>query len=114
MAHLDELLNCEVSGVNFVRDYFELHFDGPVLRILGEFALVKDRTRFVEGTEFWRDALCSLIGLTPAAIAFSGMDACTIRFSGDLALEVDLLPSARSGPETMHFMPGNGGAMLIW
>ena len=114
MAQLDELMKCEVSSVNFVRDYFELHFDGPVLRILGEFALRKGDTRFVEGTDFWRDALCSLIGLTPAAIAFNGMDACSIRFSNDVTLEVDLLPSDRSGPETMHFMPGDGGAMLRW
>jgi len=114
MAQLDELLNCEISGVNFVRDYFELHFDGPVLRILGEFAIRKGDSRFVEGTDFWRDALCSMIGSAPNAVSFDAMNACAIRFPGDIVLEIDLLPSARSGPETMHFMPDNGGAMRIW
>lgn len=34
-SRLDTLVGNELSAVCFVRDYIELHFDGPVLRLMG-------------------------------------------------------------------------------
>ncbi|MFD3700967.1 hypothetical protein ACFWUZ_33370 [Streptomyces sp. NPDC058646] len=33
---LQLLMGLDVSAVSFVRDYVELHFDGPILRALGD------------------------------------------------------------------------------
>lgn len=35
-AGLRHLVGLEVSAVSFVRDYVELHFDGPVLRAVSD------------------------------------------------------------------------------
>jgi hypothetical protein len=114
MADLSELVGAEVSGVNFVRDYFELHFDGPVLRILGRFCVEHNGVQTLQTSCGWRDVLCGLIGHTVEEVSLrEGFD-CSVRLSGQIELRVSLVPDSESGPETLHFMPWPKKEMLIW
>ena len=61
----------ELSGVAFVRDYVEFHFDGPVLRAFVGPDLVRAQApdlRFPDSGS--RDALCALIGNTVREVRF--------------------------------------------
>jgi hypothetical protein len=44
IQQIEDLVGEEISGICFVRDYVELHFDGPVLRILTRFCLITPET----------------------------------------------------------------------
>jgi hypothetical protein len=58
------LAGCELSAVCFVRSYVELHFDGPVLRLLAPPVISTQEQSFEFPVEGSRDVLCALIGQT--------------------------------------------------
>lgn len=61
-ATFDALLGWELSTVAFVRDYVELHFDGPVWRCFSWPRLDAERGSLAIGDAGYRDGLCALIG----------------------------------------------------
>lgn len=111
------LVGAEVSGISFVRDYVDVHFDGPILRALSS-PNVK-----IAGTEFQfpfggsRDGLCMLIGKTVLA-AREDARFLTLEFDGSGFLRIPLVTS-ELGPEAAHLVPISEGRldvsnMAIW
>jgi hypothetical protein len=118
-AGLRQLVGLEISAVCFVRDYVELHFDGPVLR-----ALSNPFGRY--GCWGWRFPE----GNSPTVMRyFIGKTVDEVELIPDVLLAVDcgehrfavpLDEASRSGPEAAHLVvPGVGGEasgrrMWIW
>lgn len=102
-APLQLLVGREISAVCFVRDYVELHFDGPVLRALANpFGLYGCRGwRFPEGQS--PVVMLSYIGTV--------IDHCELvpdRYlavdSGEHRFAIPLDEDSRTGPEAVHLV----------
>jgi hypothetical protein len=52
----------QLSAVTFVRDYVQLHFDGPRLTLLTWPVVIAAEARCAFGEPGYRDSLCRLIG----------------------------------------------------
>lgn len=105
MAGLETLVGQELAGVLFIRDYVELHFDGPVLRILGDLNIGPDDQSVVVPEPGSRDALCRSIGhevvdaqITPQEIRVS--------FSSGLVVRVPFVTS-RATYDVAEFVPAH-------
>jgi hypothetical protein len=106
-AELEELAGSELSAICFVRDYVELHFDGPVLRIFSSPIVVEGDTRYEFPQDGSRDALCRLIGRVVES-AVDQPDQLVIRCAADSVIEVPKA-SRDAGPEIAHFVPTREG-----
>lgn len=114
---VSDLNGLELSAVCFVRDYVELHFDGPIFRSLGEPIVETQRDRFTHPDPGARDALCGMIG---SIVVGATESASTIRiaFEGGGAISVPL-ESETAGPEVAHLVPFSDGSpdiagMRLW
>ncbi len=114
------LVGFEVSAVSFVRDYVELHFDGPVLRALS------DPSGVYEGREWHFPAPASLdfmrryIGKTVDSYDEDPERALALHF-GEHRFVIPLDDGSSLGPESAHLVGiDEGGAtsprggMWIW
>lgn len=105
----------ELSAVSFVRDYVELHFDGPVLRALTLPVVVDAAGRSTDATsDVWRNALCALIGVVVVGVEIDDGVAIRVRFAGGTRLEIPLSDKFRRGPEAAHFLPEGDLPMFVW
>jgi len=88
---LGELIGQPMSGVAFVHDYVEFHFDDRVLRALAfpTVALGKHSARFPDPGS--RDALCAVIGRSVVNVEVRDHDSIELRFDGGAAIRVPLL-----------------------
>lgn len=83
---LSSIVDIELSGVAFIRDYIEFMFDGPILRVNGILNI------YVEGRQIQRgdaDFLSSLIDLIGATVlgAQSTNESIKIKLDGDRSFE---------------------------
>lgn len=103
-----------LSGVAFVQDYMEFHFDGKVLRSLTSAALTsKGRSwRFPE--EGSRDAFCGLIGRSVHHVKVEEGHEIELTFTEGSVLRIPLAPAEMSGPEAAHFIPGEDQPIDVW
>lgn len=114
---LAELVGLEVSAVSFVRDYVELHFDGPVLRSLSDPVVMSGRGEFRFPDIGSRDALCELIGREVVAAVDEPMR-LMLRFDEQSAFVIPT-SSDVAGAEIAHLVPFIDGVhdtlgMSIW
>ncbi len=117
VAQFHDLTGCELSAVCFVRNYVELHFDGPVLRCLAPPAVARGERVLQFPESGSRDGLCELIGLTVSEVQ-DVPDSLLVHFADDTKLEM-LKASPGTGPEVAHFVPLVDGrrdvaSMSIW
>ena len=108
------LVGESVSGVAFVMDYVEFHFDGRVLRALSNPILVGDGSRATFPEVGSRDALCSIIGRTVTEVVVDEDVEIRLTFDSPQTLIVPLAPDARVGPEAAHFQDPRAGVMDVW
>ncbi len=106
-----------MGGENFVRDYIEFYFDGPVLRALSAPILRRGsvETRFPQPGS--RDALCDLIGQTAIRLEVRGDQAILITFGDGAEIIIPLEGSPLAEPglvEFAHFVPGRNQPMQVW
>ncbi|MFC9338435.1 hypothetical protein ACFT0G_19870 [Streptomyces sp. NPDC057020] len=97
------LIGHEVSAVSFVRDYVELHFDGPVLRCLADPVGVYDGSewRFPEPGSL--DLMRNYIGETVDDSELDPDRIIALRF-GRHRFVVPLDDGSSRGPESAHMI----------
>jgi hypothetical protein len=97
------LIGREVSAVCFVRDYVELHFDGPVLRALTDpFGLYGcSHWRFPDGDALAR--MRSYIGEVVDDLVIVPEQYAQLAF-GEHSFTIPLDDTSRTGPEAMHIV----------
>ena len=66
--HLDTLADRELSAVTFVRDYVQLHFDGPTISAFTLPTIEVASSRVTAGAPGYRDSLCARIGTAVGAV----------------------------------------------
>lgn len=107
---LEDLVGEEVSSVAFVRDYVEIHFDGPILRLLQTVTVRANDRSVVWPDAGSRDMLCELIGRTVRSIASSDT---SISIAFPDGFEVVTVQAADQG-EFAHFVPGIDKPIKVW
>lgn len=114
-ADLQYLVGEPVSGVCFVMDYVELHFNGSYLRCLERPTVMlsgQPPVRFPDGGS--RDALCALIDSTLLTVAAADDGELRATFSSGAGLRVDLAHAHRRSPEAIHFRNQATGETQYW
>jgi hypothetical protein len=117
LGELDNLVGEQIGSVCFVRDYVELHFNGPILRSLASPVVESGSGRWQFPELGSRDALCALIGLTVEA-ADDAADALSLDLSDGSRFVVPKWCDV-GGPEVAHLVPTTDGKlnvakMIVW
>ena len=112
---LQFLVGEPVSGVSFVMDYVELHFNGSYLRLLEPPTI---HLRAQPATAFpatgSRDALCTLIHATLEAITADEDGELRASFSNGASVSATLAHAVRRSPEALHFRNQATGETQYW
>jgi hypothetical protein len=111
---VESLTGEELSGVNFVRDYVEFHFDGPVLRALVNPRLELDGTVVSFPDQGSRDLLCALIGRTVQSVDARDGDCIRLAFVGGGILTIPFDDASHIGREGAHFQSDRTAPVQVW
>ena len=111
---IEDLVGEPLSGVAFVQDYVEFHFDGSVVRSLTMPTVTVGSALHIFPQPGSRDALCSLIGLVVEEIRVKENDEIEIVFGGEGHIRIPLKDELKNGPEAAHFVPGPNQPIAVW
>lgn len=113
------LVGREVSAVCFVRDYVELHFDGPIVR-----ALTDPRGSWMAQHRGWQypdsDSVAVILNFIGRVVdGFTFIDGQYAQLSfGEDVFTIPLTDDARRGPEALHIVgvdeSGRTDARHMW
>ncbi len=99
----------QISGVSFVQDYIEVDFDGPILRLLGKVAVIRQSVTTADGEQGFERALRECVGKDVERIQEATGGLFQVRlFAGDV------IQSRSEGRENVHFIPKAGAGPLVW
>jgi hypothetical protein len=102
----DKIIGKQLSSVEFVRDYLQLRFDGPVLTIITDPTL-EIGTNVYQWTDFgFKDRLCQQIGRSVTDMRVD-TEKLLIVFSNGSCVKVSLLDTDYIGPEAVMLRIGN-------
>ncbi|SCU75045.1 conserved hypothetical protein [Cupriavidus necator] len=110
---LHRLEGHELGAVTFVRDYIQLHFEGPLLNAYVWPVVVAGNERYSPGMREYRDELCARIGCM-VSLAIEAKDVVAISFSDGSLMEISLRNEDRSGPEAILLDDGSGQVWSVW
>ncbi len=113
-ARIETIRGEPLSGVAFVHDYVEFHFDGKIVRALTMPTVTRGNARLTFPEAGSRDAFCSLIGLIVEEVMIKADIEIVIVFSGGAIVRIPLAVEERSGPEAAHFVPGLNQPIAVW
>lgn len=103
-----------LSGVAFVQDYVEFHFDGKILRALSNPLLASGGGSWAFPEQGSRDALCSMIGRVVVRVTIDEGSRIEVVFSNGSSLVIPLEASALVGPEAAHFVSAEDQLIDVW
>lgn len=104
--HLVAIHESQLSAVTFVRDYVQLHFDGPTINAFTLPAVVVRDSILVGGDVGYRDALCARVGSTVVDAYAEPRDALRIWFSDGSSFSISLRPEDRQTAEAALYLDG--------
>src|ERR1051325_5751192 len=110
---LQVLENLDLSSVEFVRDYVQLHFDGPCLTINAMFAVYVNGERSRKGELLFRNALCDRIGKVISKAFTIPNDEILLRFNDDSEIRISLKADDQVSPEAAVLRLPSGG-IFTW
>ncbi len=97
--HLTAITDGELSAVTFVRDYIQLHFDGPTINAITLPTVVVGGSVFSPADPGYRDALCARIGTRIRAAYADPGQRLQIEFTDGSSLSISLRPEDRRAEE---------------
>jgi hypothetical protein len=110
---LEQLKGRELSAVTFVRDYLQLHFDGPFLNVFVWPQIKIDGTMYCLDSVGYRDALCTQIGKIVGGAVVQAGTQVSLFFADGSIIQISLLSRDRQGPEALLFQ-GEDGSFGVW
>ena len=104
---LDAIIGQQLSSVEFVQDYVQLHFDGPYI-IAFTWPVVESGGEVLRfGERRYRDALCDRISRKVRTALISGGNAVTIEFDDGGTIRISLKQEDRAGQEAILYRAGS-------
>ncbi|GEP61666.1 hypothetical protein [Reyranella soli] len=113
-APLTYLENRELSAVTFVRDYIQLHFDGPVLNAYVWPKLNNALGVLEQQTPGYRDALCGQIGRLVIVAVADPTTEISLHFDNNTVIAISLREEDRVGEEAAMFQDRTGKLWNVW
>jgi hypothetical protein len=111
---LDTLADRELSAVTFVRDYVQLHFDGPTISAFTLPTIEVASSRVTAGAPGYRDSLCARIGTAVgAAYVDPGLELRIALTDGSFII-VSLKPEDRDVAEAAVFSDPQTNEWASW
>src|ERR1044072_1763988 len=96
---ISDILGEELVAVEFVQDYLQLRFDGPLLTLSAWPHVLLSEFSIEYGEPEYRNALCSLIGEKVEEATLEEGDSLTVKFENDTVLALSLREEDLDGPE---------------
>jgi len=109
---LNLLIRRELGAVTFVRDYLQLHFDGPLLNTYVWPVIRTSGTSYSFEMQGYRDELCARIGCVVMAVTEG--ECIAIEFGDGSVVEISLRLEDRVGPEAVLLDDGRGKVWSVW
>jgi hypothetical protein len=110
---LDLIVGESLSGVAFVMDYVEFHFNGALLTALTPPAVQASERGWTVKEPGWRDSLCERIGVAVQSVFIREGEQLAIDFADGSRVSVSLKPSDYRGSEAINFQAANGPLVAI-
>ena len=112
--HLVALLERELSAVTFVRNYVQLHFDGPTLDAFTLPTVINSNSTISERDTGYRDALCARIGATVVVAYADPGEALRITFSDGSSFSISLRPEDRQTEAAAVYLDAQAKEWASW
>ena len=93
----------ELTAVEFVQDYLQLRFDGPLLTLYAWPHVLLSEFSVAFGEPEYRNALCAQIGEKVEEAALDEGDSLTIKLENETVLALSLREEDLDGPEAGSF-----------
>ncbi len=100
---IETIVGEQLSSVEFVQDYVQLHFDGPTLTAFVWPVVHRAGTAVHLGEPGYRDELCARIGKKVLAARLEEEKALIVEFDDDANFSISLRPEDSVGPEAGYF-----------
>ncbi len=97
--NLDAIIDHELGSVEFVQDYVQFRFDGPLVTCYEWPEAFREEGSYAFGEPEYRDVLCSFIGQSVSAATVEEGEAMEIAFEGGGSVRVSLRVEDLAGPE---------------
>jgi hypothetical protein len=95
----------ELTAVEFVQDFLQLRFDGPLLTLFAWPDVFREEGSYAFGEPEFRNVLCALIGQTVTVATLEEGVAIEIEFESGVILRASLREEDLDGPEAGEFVP---------
>jgi len=103
---LQKIIGEQLSSVEFVQDYIQLHFDGPTLTAFVWPVVSMNGKITRAGEPGYKDALCASIGRkVQSAEVVEGIEVL-VEFGDGTRISISLKPEDSVGPEAGYFSAG--------
>jgi len=112
--YLVAITDSELSAVTFVRDYIQLHFDGPMINTYTLPTVVVGGSVFSHADPGYRDALCARIGATVKAVYADPGQQLQIDFSDGSSLSISLRSEDRVVQEAAVYTDAQTKEWASW
>ena len=103
---LEILVGREMSAVSFVRDYLQLHFDGPRLTLITDPVVQVDNVYYRAGMPGYRDALVGLVSKTVRRTSIVEGEAITLEYDDRTRISISLRSNDYQSAEAAVFDTG--------
>lgn len=113
-TQLRSIIGEPLSGIAFVQDYVELHYDGRILRALANPSIVVNGNRYHFPDQGSRDALCLLIGNVVEDVFVEEGSSISVCFADGAVVVIPLDIASQTGPEAAHYVPGIDQPIEVW
>ncbi len=105
---ISEIEGQELAAVEFVTDYLQLRFDGPLLTLYAWPHVLLPDFSVAFGEPEYRNALCAQIGETVAKASLEEGEAVTIEFESGAVIALSLREEPLDGPEAGSYSATGG------
>ncbi|NJL26604.1 MAG: hypothetical protein HC897_01365 [Thermoanaerobaculia bacterium] len=113
-TQLRSIVGEPLSGVAFIQDYVELHFDGQILRAFTKPTIMTRGQRYCFPEQGSRDAFCQLIGIMVKEVLVEESLEIRVGFVDGAVVSIPLDIGSRDGPEAAHYVPGLDLPIEVW
>lgn len=110
---LEDLVGQPLNSVEFVQDYLQLRFDGPVLTLYEWPEVFREEGSYAFGEPEYRNVLCDLIAEDVTAASLVEGEAMEVQFSSGASIRTSLRPEDLSSPEVGSLTSGEPGDELL-
>jgi len=90
---LQIIVGQRLTSVEFVMDYIQLRFDGPVLTVLSPVTVTTDELEIRSGEAGFRDCLCERIAARVTSARIVPHEALQLEFEDEARIRISLRPA---------------------